>query len=88
MGITEGQVVHMAILLVTATLGADAWDWTLLTLPAAVVQGGGDHADGVHGVGGGVRVTVKAVSMGVGSVLTLWVALCSVYRVLFSGAAR
>jgi hypothetical protein len=32
-GITEGQVVQMAILLVTATLGAEAWDWTLFSLP-------------------------------------------------------
>lgn len=31
-GITEGQLVHMGILLLTATLGADAWDWTLWTL--------------------------------------------------------
>lgn len=32
-GITEGQIVQMAILLVTAAHGAEAWDWTLFTLP-------------------------------------------------------
>lgn len=32
-GITEGQVVQIGILLVTATLGAEAWDWTLFSLP-------------------------------------------------------
>lgn len=35
-----------------------------------------------------VRITVKAVSLAWGSVLTFWVAACSVHRVLFSGAAR
>lgn len=68
-GITEGQVVQIMILFVTALGGAEAWDLTVLSL-------------------GNMRLTLKAVCMTWGSVLTFWVSACSVCRVLFSGHAR
>lgn len=75
-GITEGQVVQMAILLITAVLGASFWDTPLLQL------GGGGGDDKV------IVVTVKAVAMTWGCLLTFWVSACSIYRVLLSGQAR
>ncbi len=74
-GITEGQVVNMAILLATAAWGAPFWDAVLLE------PGGGKR-------GPVVEMTMKVVCMAWGSLLTFWVSGCSVYRVLLSGRAR
>ncbi|EWM27687.1 cdp-ethanolamine:dag ethanolamine phosphotransferase [Nannochloropsis gaditana] len=72
-GVTEGQIVQIIILLVTATFGASFWDKPVLRL-------------GVHE--GAMVVTVKAVGLTWGCLLTLWVSLGSLYRVLLSGQAR
>jgi len=68
--------VQIAILLITAVLGASFWETPVLRI------GGGEDGAAV------VVVTVKAVGMAWGCLLTFWVSACSIYRVLLSGQAR
>lgn len=79
-GVTEGQVVQIAILLVTATLGASFWETPLLLI--------GGVGKGKSSGAAVVVVTVKAVGMAWGCLLTFWVSACSIHRVLLSGQAR
>jgi len=79
-GITEGQVMQITILLVTAVLGASFWETPLLQIGGA----GNGKSSGTAVL----VVTVKAVGMAWGCLLTFWVSASTIHRVLFSGQAR
>lgn len=71
-GVTEGQFIQMGIGLVTAWFGADLWGREVISL-----QWGG-------AVSLSLLVTVKALAMAGGTLLTLWVSISSMTRVFLT----
>lgn len=71
-GVTEGQFIQMGIGLFSAWFGAGLWATPLLSL-----QWGGP-------VSLCLVVTVKALAMTGGTLLTLWVSISSLVRVLLT----
>jgi len=69
----------MGIGVITALFGADLWSLPLYTI-------GGSSSSSSSSGGGDVTIviTVKAVSMTIGTLLTLWVSVSSIFRVLYT----